>query len=152
MTIDPAWEGQVQFYELIYGTWLAYLFLVWLFEKALRERLDEWRYVLINFTGAGAFWVNHYFQRSEAWVTLINLYTIAFVVLWYILCVRPAERSRRWRVGATFCALLYTVAFIGFENIARYGVDQQGVSEFWFMLTAYIGFVAIIVWRGRRRA
>ncbi|MEE4184264.1 MAG: hypothetical protein V2J12_00710 [Gammaproteobacteria bacterium] len=152
MTIDPAWEGQVQFYELLYGTWLAYLFLVLLFEKAFRQPLDEWRYVLINFIGAGAFWVNHYFQRADFWLTLINLYTLAFIVVWYFVCVRPARRPRAWQVGATFAAILYTAAFIGFENIARYGVDTAGIAEFWFMLAAYIGFVGIIVWRGTRTA
>lgn len=25
--IDPAWEGKVQFYELVFGTWLTYGFL-----------------------------------------------------------------------------------------------------------------------------
>lgn len=151
MTIDPAWEGQVQFYELLYGTWLVYLFLVLFFEKALKQPLDEWRYVLINFIGAGAFWVNHYFQNSSFWLILINLYTVGFVVVWYFVCVRPAGRSRRWQVGATFGAILYTAAFIGFENVARFGVDKRGVNEFWFMLAAYFGFVGIIVWRGRRQ-
>jgi hypothetical protein len=34
--IDPAWAGKVQFYELVFGTWTAYAFLVLLWEKILR--------------------------------------------------------------------------------------------------------------------
>lgn len=151
MVIDPAWQGKVEFYELMYGTWLSYIFIVLMFEKAYSQPLQEWRYVLVNFIGAGAFWVNHYFQFSDAWVYLISIYTLAFLLVWYFLCVKPAGRSRRWQVGATFGAVLYTVAFIGFENVARYGVDTLRYSEFWFMAASYIGFVAIIIWRGTRQ-
>lgn len=148
--INPQWEGAVQFYELLYGTWLAYIFLIIAFEKILRQPLQEWRYVLLNFLGAGAFWVNHYFQGAPFYMTLLNTYTVAFLLAWYFVAVRGHGRAALWQVGATLMAVAYTVAFIGFENIARFGVDKQGYSEFWFMLTAYIGFVSIIVWRGRR--
>lgn len=151
MTIDPAWQGQVEFYELIYGTWLSYIFLVLLFEKALGEPLAEWRYVLLNFVGAGAFWVNHYFQYADFWLILINVYTVFFLYVWYAAAVQSATgRSTGWKVAAFLCGILYTLAFIGFENIARYGVDTLGYSEFWFMLTSYLGFVGVILWRGRR--
>ena len=33
--------------------------------------------------------------------------------------------------------------------VARYGVEA-GYSEFWFMLIAQIGYLALIWWRGRR--
>lgn len=150
MVIDPAWQGKVEFYELVYGTWLSYLFLCLLFEKALKQPLVEWRYVLVNFLGAGAFWVNHYFQNSDFWFILLNLYTAGFLVAWYFICVKPAARGIGWQITATLGAVLYTLAFIGFENIARYGVDNLGYSEFWFMAAAYVGFVAIILWRGTR--
>jgi len=148
--INPQWEGAVQFYELLYGTWLAYIFIVFAFERVLRQPLQEWRYVLLNFMGAGAFWVNHYFQGAPFYMTLLNAYTVAFLLAWYFIAVRGHGRRALWQVGATLMAVVYTVAFIGFENIARFGVDEQGYSEFWFMLTAYIGFVSIIIWRGRR--
>ena len=147
--IDPAWEGKVQFYELIFGTWLAYIFLIFTFEKVLRQPLQEWRYVLLNFIGAGAFWVNHYFQGSPFYMTLLNVYTALFLAIWYITAVRGHGRRAFWQFGATLMAVVYTVAFIGFENISRIGVDQLGHSEFWYMLVSYIGFVIIIVWRGR---
>ena len=76
LVIDPAWAGKVQFYELLFGTWTAYIFLVLLWEKVLRAPLAEWRYVLMNFMGAGAFWINHYFQKAPFWLTMLNLYTV----------------------------------------------------------------------------
>jgi len=151
MTIDPAWQGDVEFYELIYGTWLAYIFLVLMFEKVLRVELEEWRFVLTNFLGATAFWVNHYFQRAEFYSPLLWTYTLGFLIAWYVICVRPAGRGFGWQAAATGTAVLYTIAFILFENIARWGV-QAGYSEFWFMLTAAFGFVGVILWRGKRAA
>ena len=153
ISIDPAWEGTVQFYELVFGTWLAYIFLTLMWERVLRTPLAEWRYILINFIGAGAFWVNHYFQNAEFWMILLNLYTLWFLVAWYFICVRPAKRSVGWKISVTMGGgVAYTVAFICFENISRYGVDKLGYSEFWFMLASYFGFAAVIYWRGNRRA
>ena len=149
MTINPEWEGAVQFYELIYGTWLAYIFLVLAFEKGLRQPLAEWRYVLLNFIGAGAYWVNHYFQGAPFYSSLLNLYSLGFLIAWYMIAVRGHGRGFLWQTGATLMAVVYTIAFIGFENIARIGVDDLGYSEFWFMLASYFGFVFVIVWRGK---
>lgn len=39
--IDAAWEGKVRFYELVFGTWLAYAFLVLMWERALQARKPE---------------------------------------------------------------------------------------------------------------
>lgn len=150
MTIDPAWQGQVQFYELVYGTWLSYAFLVVMWERALRAPLAEWKYVLITFCGASAFIVNHYFQESPFYLWLLNAYSAAFLVLYWAVAVRGQPRGLAWKVAATLSAAVFTVAFILFENVARAGVER-GVYEFWFMLTAFFGFLAVIAWRARAR-
>ena len=153
ISIDPSWQGDVEFYELMYGTWLTYIFLVLYWEKVLRQPLPEWRYMLINLAGASAFLVNHYFQKSDFWggpVGMINLYTYAFLIFWFLFAVRGHGRSVLWQVGAMLSAVLYTIAFICFEYIARIGVETLGWSEFWFTLGAYLGFAFIILWRGRR--
>lgn len=148
--IDPAWQGDVTFYELVYGTWLTYGFLVLMWERGLRAPLPEWKYVLITFLGASFYWINHYFQHAPFYLYLLNGYTLAFVVVYYYTAVAPQQRGLGWQIGATLTAVLFTIAFIGFENIARYGV-KHGIHEFWFMLAAYLGFLAIIFWRGPRR-
>jgi hypothetical protein len=147
--VDPAWEGTVQFYELVFGTWLAYGFLTLLWERVLRCRLPEWKYVLITFLGAGAFWINHYFQNAPFWFGLLNVYTGLFLVSYYLIAVRGQPRSVAWHVAAAASAIAFTVAYILFENISRFGVNGFGISEFWFMLIAFFGFLAIIFWRGR---
>ena len=144
--INPAWQGKVEFYELIYGSWLTYIFLVLLFEKILRAPLQEWKYILITFLGCFAFWVNHYFQGAEFYMTLLNTYSLGILICWYLLAVKPQHRSVFWKVVATLCVAVFTLAFIGFEYIARLGV-AAGISEFWFMLGAAFGFVCIIFWR-----
>ena len=149
--IDPAWEGKVQFYELIFGTWLVYGFLVFIWERVLGSRLTEWKYALVTFFGASFFWVNHYFQFAPFYFWLLNGYTLIFLVVYYSLCVRGQPRSRGWKIAATLSAVVFTIAFIIFESIARYAVDS-GINEFWTMLVSYFGFVALILWRGRASA
>lgn len=146
--IDPAWAGTVQCYELFYGSWLAYLFLVLMWERVLRVPLPEWKYLLVLLMGATAFLINHYFQNAPLWIWVLNAYTLLFLVVYYLLCVRGQARSVAWKIVAVFSAVIFTVAYIGFENISRYFVDRMGYSEFWFMLTAFIGFYALILWRG----
>lgn len=150
LVIDPAWAGKVQFYELLFGTWTVYIFLVLMWEKVLRAPLAEWRYLLLNFMGAGAFWVNHYFQKAPLWLVMLNAYTGIFLLVWWQVGIRGQARSAGWKAAAFFCAVVYTVAFIGFEQLARFGVDRYGVNEFWFMAASYFGFIGVILWRGRR--
>jgi hypothetical protein len=147
LVIDPAWAGKVQFYELLFGTWTVYIFLVVLWEKVLRAPLAEWRYMLLNFMGAGAFWINHYFQKAPLWLTMLNIYTVIFLLVWWWTGVKGQPRSVAWKVGATLCALVYTVAFIGFEQLSRFGVERYGVNEFWFMAASFFGFIGVILWR-----
>lgn len=149
--IDPAWAGKVEFYELLFGTWTAYAFLVLMWERLLRAPLAEWRYVLLNFLGAGAFWINHYFQKAPFWLVLLNLYTAVFLLAWWWISVRGQARSTGWKVAALLAAIAYTVAFIGFEQLARLGADGYGIDEFWFMAITFFGFVAVILWRGNRK-
>jgi len=147
--IDPAWEGKVQFYELVFGSWLTYAFLVLIWERVLKAKKPEWVYALITFLGASFFWVNHYFQHAPFYFWLLNGYTLVFIIIYYVTCVRSENRSVAWKIMATLSAIAFTIAFIAFENIARYFVDGHGVSEFWFMLVAYFGFIWLIVWRGK---
>jgi hypothetical protein len=148
--IDPAWEGTVQFYELVFGTWLAYGFLTLMWERALRCTLDEWKYVLITFIGAGAFWINHYFQHAPFYSRTLNIYTFVFIAVYYWIAVHRQPRSIGWRVGATLSSIVFTIAFILFENISRF-FEARGIHEFWFMLIAFAGFVGLILWRGLRK-
>ena len=149
--IDPAWAGKVQFYELLFGAWTVYIFLVLLWEKLLRAPLPEWRYLMLNFLGAGAFWDNHYFQHAPFWLVLLNIYTGIFLVAWWWLGVRGRNRSPGWKIAASLGAIVYTVAFIGFEQLARLAVERYGVDEFWFMAASFLGFITLILWRGRGR-
>ncbi len=147
--LEDAWQGKVQFYELLFGTWTAYAFLVVLWQRILKEPLDEWRYVLLSFFGAGAFWVNHYFQQSPFWLWLINLYTVFFLVAWWTIAIRGRQRSGGWKFGAWVAAVVYTVVFIMFEQLARYGVENWGMHEFCWMALSFFGFWWLIVWRAR---
>jgi len=83
---------------------------------------------------------------------MLGLYTDVFLVLWFLLGVRDHGRPIWWQALASASAIIYTIAFICFEQIARVGVDTYGYSEFWFMLAAYLGFAGIILWRGNKNS
>jgi hypothetical protein len=149
VSIDDAWQGSVQFYELVFGTWLIYVFLVLLWERILGERLQEWRYAMITFLGASFFWVNHYFQHAPFYLLLLNGYALVFWITYWNLTVRGRQRSLSWKTVATLTAVLFTVAFILFEQLARLGVKSYGLHEFDFMAISYFGFIGLILWRER---
>jgi hypothetical protein len=151
--IEPGWAGKVEFYELVFGTWTVYVALVLFWQAVLREPLEEWRYAMISFLGAGAFWVNHYFQRapSPTWLVLINVYAVFFVYCYWRIAIRGRARSLGWKALALGSSVLYTVAFILFEQLARRGVERWGMHEFCWMALSFAGFCWLIWWRGHAR-
>ncbi|WP_026731408.1 hypothetical protein [Fischerella sp. PCC 9605] len=146
--IDPDWMGRVNFYELVFGTFLSYFFLVLMWEQFFNTKFEEWRYIIITFLGASFFLVNHYFQNAPFYLWLICGYSLVFFILYYIIGVIPMQGSFLKKALATLSSIVFTIAFILFENIARLGVDNYGINEFWFMLIAYFGYLLIILWRG----
>ena len=145
--LDPAWAGKVDFYELLFGTWTVYVFLVLLWERVLKRPLEEWRYVMIVFLGASAFWINHYFLKAPYWVWMINIYSVFFVYFYWRLTVRGRTESGLWKLVATATSILFTIAFISFEQLARKGVEAWGMHEFCWMALSFLGFVGLIRWR-----
>lgn len=147
--LEDAWQGKVQFFELVFGTWTAYVFLVWFWQKLLKEPLDEWRYALLTFLGAGAFLVNHYFQKAPFWLLLINAYAVFFFVAWWMIAIRGRSRSFAWKTVALVGAAVFTVMFILLEQLARLGVERWGMHEFCWMTISFFGFWWLILWRSR---
>lgn len=147
--LEPQWAGKVEFYELLFGTWTVYAFLVWFWQSVLKEPLQEWRYAMITFLGAGAFWINHYYLRAPGWLVMINLYTVFFIYFYWRLAIRNRPvRSWGWKLLALASSLLFTVVFIAFEQLARFGVERLGMHEFCWMAISFIGFAWLIRWRG----
>ena len=76
--VDKSWEGNVQFYELAFGTWIAYLFLVFLWKKIFKTDHEGWRYALIILIGGSFYIINHYFLHAPFYSVLINAYSMYF--------------------------------------------------------------------------
>lgn len=151
----PEWAGRVQFFELIFGTWLFYLFNIFLFQVILKTRLSEWRYVFLTFIGASFFMINHYYQEAPFYRTLLYGYTGVYILVWHFIGVNQIK-ARQWvKILITLVtAVVSTVAFIMFEHIAQWGVEGKlmpgnHMNEYIFMLISYAAFIAIIVWRGK---
>ena len=149
--LETSWQGKVEFYELIFGTWTVYALLVLAWERVLREPLAEWRYAMITFLGAGAFWVNRYWLKapSPVWLILINLYTVFFLTSWWAIAVRGKPKSLLWKCAAMAGAIAFTITFILLEQLARRGVERWGMHEFCWMTISFFGFAWLIHWRGR---
>jgi hypothetical protein len=148
MQPDPAWGGPIAFHEMLFGTWIAYIVLVMLWERLLRARLPEWKYVLLMSVGSSFYVVNHYLNYAPFYYWLINSCTLAFAYLWYRVGVRPAARSRGWQIAAVAAGVAFTVIYISFELLARRLVGL-GLHEFWIMVSSYAGLVGVVIWRGR---
>ena len=155
--IDPSWQGVTAFYELIFGTWIAYALLVWMWQGWLKTPLREWRYAMIIFLAAGAFWVNHYFSGTalagsppSPGPLLIRLYAVFFLFCYWRLAIGPQPgKSLVWKLFALATGVVLTVGFIAVEQLARYGVAHWGMHEFCWMSIAFLGFVWLIRWRGK---
>jgi hypothetical protein len=107
---------------------------------------------MITFLGAGAFWVNHYFLYAPkpTWLVLINAYTVFFLWAYWRVAIRGRPgASFGWKLQAFVSAILFTVVFIAFENLARYGVEHWNMVEFCWMALSFAGFIWLIRWRGR---
>ena len=152
--ILPEWQGKVDFWELVFGTWVAYALLVWIWERWLKAPLAEWRYAMITLLGASAYWINHYFQFAPNWLGLrpISAYAIVFFAFYWWFTVRRFARSAGWKLLATFGAGVFTVGFILAEQLARYGVNHWGMHEFCWMTLGLLGFIWLIWWRGKAPA
>ena len=148
--IDPRWEGKVEFYELAFGTWIAYLFLVFMWKRLFRKAHDGWRYTLIILLGGSFYIINHYFQLAPFYSLLINSYTIVFSVVYYIILVKPLDCSFIIKVLFFLSSVLFTFVYIAAESLAR--LLKEGrlipgvqIPEFLFLLISYIACILIIL-------
>ena len=148
--IDPNWEGKVQFYELAFGTWIAYFFLVFMWERLFRAKHEEWRYALITLFGASFYIINHYFQLAPFYNLLINSYTIVFSAVYYIILVRPLEFSFIKKGFLLLSSVLFTIVYIAAESMARFLKEGRlipgiHIPEFLFLLISFIAGIFIIL-------
>ena len=148
--IDPSWEGKVQFYELAFGTWIAYLFLVFMWERLFKRKHEGWRYALITLFGASFFIINHYFQLAPFYNLLINGYTLVFSVVYYVILVRPLESSFINKVFLFLSSVLFTIVYIAAESMARFLKEGRlipgvQIPEFLFLLISFIAGIFIIL-------
>ena len=148
--IDASWEGKVQFYELAFGTWIAYLFLVFMWRRFFKTQNDGWRYALITLIGGSFYIINHYFQLAPFYNVLINSYTIVFSVVYYIVLVKPLDCSLIKKVLCFLSSVLFTIVYIAAESLAR--LLKEGrlipgvhIPEFLFLLISFIACIFIIL-------
>ena len=148
--IDASWEGKVQFYELAFGTWIAYLFLVFMWRRFFKIQHDGWRYALITLIGGSFYIINHYFQLAPFYNVLINSYTIVFSVVYYIVLVKPLDCSLIKKVLGFLSSVLFTIVYMAAESLAR--LLKEGrlipgvhIPEFLFLLISFIACIFIIL-------
>ena len=151
----PEWAGRVHFFELVFGTWIFYLFTIFLFQVILKTKLPEWRYQLLTFFSASFFLINHYYQEAPFYRVLLYGYTGVYAVIWYFVGISQMKSKAWLKILLTLVTgTVATFAFITFEHIAQWGVEGKLIpghemNEYIFMLISYVAYIAIIIWRGK---
>jgi hypothetical protein len=147
---DEEWKGFRAFYELAFGTPIAYLFLLFVWKKLFRADHAGWKYALITLVGGSFFILNHYFFYAPFYSLLARSYAVIFLVLYYFLLIRPQTFSLVKQLVAVLSAVVFTGIYIGAEEVARALADGRMLNgtmipEFVFVLIAFLAFVAIIL-------
>jgi hypothetical protein len=147
---DEAWQGFRAFYELAFGTPIAYLFLLLIWKKLFRAEHAGWKYALITLVGGSFFILNHYFFHAPFYSLLARSYALIFLALYYLLLVQPLAFSVVRKIVAVLSAVLFTGVYIGAEEVARALADGRMLNgvmipEFVFVLIAFLSFVGIIL-------
>ena len=147
---DEGWKGFRAFYELAFGSPIAYLFLLFVWKKLFKADHAGWKYALITLVGGSFFILNHYFFHAPFYSLLARSYAVVFLILYYILLIRPLSFSILRQIVAVISAVIFTGVYIGAEEVARAMADGRllngtKVPEFIFVLTAFLAFVIIIL-------
>jgi hypothetical protein len=147
---DENWQGFRAFYELAFASPFAYLFLLFIWKKLFKADHEGWKYALITLVGGSFFILNHYFFHAPFYSLLARSYAVIFLVLYYFLLIRPHAFSVLKQIAAVLSAVIFTVTYIGIEEIARALADGRmlngtRIPEFVFVLIAFLAFVAIIL-------
>ncbi|MDP6437808.1 MAG: hypothetical protein QF790_08760 [Gammaproteobacteria bacterium] len=147
---DESWEGFRAFYELAFGTPIAYLFLLLVWKKWFKADHPGWKYALITLVGGSFFILNHYFFHAPFYSLLARSYAVVYLVLYYFLLIRPSAFSVLKQLVAVLTAVAFTGVYIGAEEVARALADGRMLNgvmipEFVFVLAAFLAFVAIIL-------
>ena len=154
--IEASWEGKVQFYELAFGTWIAYLFLIFMWRRLFKIQHDGWRYALITLIGGSFYIINHYFQLAPFYNVLINSYTIVFSVVYYVVLVKPLDCSLIKKVFCFLSSVLFTILYIAAESLARFLKEGRlipgvHIPEFLFLLISFIACIFIILFQRQKK-
>jgi len=147
---DEAWQGFRAFYELAFGTPVAYLFLLLIWEKLFRATHAGWKFALITLIGGSFFILNHYFFHAPFYSLLARSYAVIFLIVYYMLLVKPLGYSALKQLLAMVSAVVFTGVYIGAEEVARALADGRMlngvmVPEFVFVVITFLAFVGIIL-------
>jgi hypothetical protein len=154
---DEEWKGFRAFYELAFGTPIAYLFLLFVWKWLFKANHEGWKYALITLVGGSFFILNHYFFNAPFYSLLARSYAVIFLVLYYYLLIRPQAFSLVKQFVAILSAIIFTGIYIGVEEVARALADGRllngiMIPEFVFVLIAFLAFVAIILVQRKPRS
>ena len=144
------WKGFRAFYELAFGTPIAYLFLLFIWKKLFKADHEGWKYALITLVGGSFFILNHYFYHAPFYSLLARSYAVIFLILYYFLLIRPHDFSVIKKIIAVLSAVVFTGVYIGAEEVARALADGRmlngtQIPEFVFVVIAFLAFVGIIL-------
>ncbi len=148
--IDKSWEGFRQFYELAFGSWIAYLFLLFVWKKLFKTDHEGWKYALITLVGGSFYIINHYFYYAPFYRPLTYSYTIIFLILYYTIMVKPLSFPFLKKTAAVLSSVIFVIVYIMAEEVARHLAQGSlipgvNVPEFIFLVISFLAYVLIIL-------
>jgi len=153
--IDKSWEGDIYFHELAFGTWIAYLFLLYIWKRLFKAANAGWKYALITLVAGSFYIINHYFMLAPFYFPLINIYTVAFLILYYAILVKPLTVPLIKKTAAFLSSVIFTLVYISAEYAARNMVEGRlipgvYVPEFLILVISFLAGVLIILAHSKR--
>jgi len=153
--IDKSWEGDIQFHELAFGTWIAYLFLLYIWKRLFKAVHAEWKYALITLIAGSFYIINHYFMLAPFYYLLINSYTVVFLILYYAILVKPLAVPLKKKTAAFLSSVIFTLVYISAEYAARNMVEGRlipgvYVPEFLILVISFLAGVLILMAHSKR--
>eukprot|EP00301_Raphidiophrys_heterophryoidea_P023073 c7067_g1_i1.p1 GENE.c7067_g1_i1~~c7067_g1_i1.p1 ORF type:complete len:199 (+),score=38.14 c7067_g1_i1:57-599(+) len=160
MTIsEDQWDRWISehpaFYELFFGCWASWFVLLFLWTNIVRkvESKDQYlRLVLMHIMGSSFYLVNHYLGNAPLGKQILWGYAAVFFVIFFLtmFVLAPPNDSLHTKspvaaLGVISVSVVYTFAYIAFEQLARVLHEKAGIPELFIQMLNFAAVASLVL-------